>query len=88
MKKVYISGPMSGIDKDVCRRMFEEAENEVIDLFGYRPVNPIYLEGAFPGLTYDDYIAIDKTLIDRCDAIYMLRGWEASWGGKNREGLR
>lgn len=35
-------------------------------------------------MTYEEYMYIDINLIDLCDAIYMLRGWEMSRGA-NRE---
>lgn len=82
MKKVYISGQISDIPYTLAYMNFKEAEQEVIDLFGYSPVNPVMLGVIYPHFTYDDYIAIDKALIDSCDAVYMLQGWEQSKGAR------
>lgn len=80
--RVYVSGPITGTD-DYMER-FAKAEKELTKQ-GYSVVNPSKLNNILPiGLTYEDYMKIDFALMDLCDAIYMLSGWEKSCGA-NRE---
>lgn len=78
--KVYISGKMSGIPENRIRQRFNEVA-KYLRQEGHTPVNPaVMLDN--PNLDYEDYMAIDLKMLSRCDAIYMLRGWENSNGCK------
>lgn len=80
--RVYISGPITGV-KDYMDK-FEQAEKEMIEK-GFTVVNPAKINYGMPeDMTYEEYMEIDIRLIDLCDAIYMIRGWEMSRGA-NRE---
>lgn len=72
--KIYISGPMTGLP-NYNREAFNAAAEELKDK--YHVINPAVLPD---GLEYDDYIDIAKILIKRCDAIYLLPGWQGSKG--------
>lgn len=37
-----------------------------------------------PNADYEDYMKVDMFLLDMCNTIYMLKGWEKSCGA-NRE---
>ena len=78
MKTIYISGPMTGIEK-LNREAFENAERFLREC-GYFPINP----HRFPEQeTYDDYLMIDIEMIAMAaDAIALLPGWEKSNGAK------
>lgn len=80
--RVYISGPITGVS-DYMEK-FELAEKELIEK-GFAVVNPAKINYGMPeDMTYEEYMEIDIRLIDLCDAIYMLRGWDMSRGA-NRE---
>ena len=72
--RVYIAGAMTG--KFDYKKYFMEAEDYVKEL-GHIVVNPAYLP---EGLS--DYYEINKAMIDQCDAIYVLLGYETSVGTK------
>ena len=76
MKKVYISGPITGI-KD-SENNFNNVANKIFGL-GYEDVNPCVLIHDHD-LSYESYMKVDlKALLD-CDYIYMMEGWENSKG--------
>ena len=52
---------------------------------GYSVVNPAAVNSMLPeDTTYEQYMNMSFTMIDMCDALYMLKGWENSCGA-NRE---
>ena len=78
--KVYISGRMAGLPADRVQKHFAEAQ-EYLTAEGFIVMNPDCLRMC-PGIDYDDYMAIDLAMLERCDAIYMLEGWVESNGAK------
>ena len=80
--RVYIAGPITGTD-DYMER-FAKAEKELI-MQGYSVVNPAKVNAQMPeDMTYEDYMNMAFAMLDLCDMIYMLSGWEKSCGA-NRE---
>ena len=80
--KIYISGAISGTD-DYMER-FAKAENELTEQ-GYSVVNPAKVNAQLPKDTsYEEYMKMSFCMLEMCEAIYMLRGWERSCGS-NRE---
>lgn len=81
--KVYISGPMDGM-KDYLEN-FREVEESLLKL-GRVVVNPARLDKAVKGcgLSREDYLELDLKLLEWCDTIVMLDGWQRS-RGCNRE---
>lgn len=80
--RVYISGPITGVEDYIEK--FEEAEKELKEN-GYKVVNPAKIDRVMPNdMTYEEHMEIDLKLIDICNAIYMLKGWDMSCGA-NRE---
>ena len=66
--RVYIAGAMTG--KFKYKEDFTRGEKRIKEL-GHIALNPSFLP---EGLA--DYFEINKAMIDQCDAIYVLRGYE------------
>ena len=88
----YISGPIAGTED--YRRRFYTAESALYEM-GRIPVNPLAAAGMYDWKCAEDWeaycennreriLAGELLLLAKCDAIYMLRGWEGSRGA-NRE---
>ena len=94
-RRIYISGPMTGIEPREYRRRFREAE-AILRRHGYGCINPcrvwpcrfpwlFRLMNALLGrrLTYAVILAYDLLLLmTRADGIAMLPGWQASRGAQ------
>lgn len=82
MKKIYISGKMSGLPEENFPAFNEAAAK--LRAKGFTVVNPAELKVDVTGLTgrarWQKFLKADlKVLID-CDAIVMLPGWGSSEG--------
>lgn len=75
--KVYISGPMTGIE-DYNFPAFHQAA-ERLQAAGYRVENPAS-KGVIDGWTWSDYLRHDLRQLLECDAICLLPGWRNSKG--------
>lgn len=79
--KIYIAGKITGTT-DYLER-FAKAE-EWLNKHGYRGrvINPAKVsDGLTPETTtYKDYIHIGLSILETCDSIFMLMGWEESLG--------
>ena len=94
-RRIYISGPMTGIEPREYRRRFREAET-ILRRHGYGCINPcrmwpcrfpwLYrLMNALLGkrLAYAVVLCYDLLLLmTRADGIVMLPGWQASRGAQ------
>lgn len=79
MKRIYLSGPMSGLP-DLNFPAFKAAA-EKLRAAGFEVVNPAELN-PIAGSAWADCMRVDiKALLD-CDAIVLLDGWEHSRGAK------
>lgn len=80
MKRVYISGPISGHDLEKRRLAFKAAKYMLLSQ-GYEPVNP--MENGLPAeATTHEHMKRDIELLMTCDMIYMMRRWTHSKGCK------
>lgn len=76
MKKVYISGAITGVDN--YEELFKNAEDE-LKAKGYDVVNPVTIEQNHDN-TWNSFMRVDlKAMLD-CDAIYMLSNYKTSRG--------
>ena len=79
-KKIYISGPITGI-KDYMSRF--STEHIKLARQGYSVVNPAMVNAMLPkDTTHKEYMDMSFVMLDMCDSIYMLDGWEKSKGAK------
>lgn len=78
---VYIAGPMTGLP-DHGRVAFSRAENKLTGL-GYTVISPAWMSD---GLPRKSYLPICMAMIDQCDAIVLLDGWEQSKGAGIEKG--
>lgn len=76
--KIYISGPITGIED--YKEKFEDAEKRVLSIHpNVEIINPAKIN--LPKLcTWDDYMVICLHLLDSADCIYMMQGWKTSPG--------
>lgn len=80
--RVYISGAITGTS-DFTER-FKEAE-ERLTKEGFSVINPAHANSYMPKDTaYEEYMKVAFCLLDMCEGIYMMDGWEKSCGA-NRE---
>ena len=80
--KVYISGGITGVEDYMNH--FSKAESKLIE-DGFIVINPAKVNSMMPQeTTYEEYMKMSITMLDMCNYIYMLKGWEKSCGA-NRE---
>ena len=85
MSRIYLSGPIS--DNPDYKKDFLRAEKSLVMRFSDKDwiyseiINPVRVAGALPvSFSYEDYMTIDMILLTKCDAIYMISGYEKSKG--------
>lgn len=79
MKKVYLSGPITGMEAQ-APACFQKAKKEVESL-GHHAINPMELPHQH-GKTWGEYMREDIKALCDCDAIYMMDGWQNSRGAQ------
>lgn len=78
--KVFISGPITGVAN--YKENFANAEKELKNR-GFKVINPVReTEDCPDDTTWSDYMNITLQLLQQCDAIYMLNGWQESIGAR------
>lgn len=80
---LYIAGPYSSGSKDGVLRNIRTAEVVALCLWqhGYPTICPHKNTAGFEGLApYHMFIEGDLKIVERCDAVVMLAGWEESPG--------
>ncbi|MGP1587290.1 MAG: DUF4406 domain-containing protein [Treponemataceae bacterium] len=78
--KVYISGRITGLDKEVIFKKFNKIQNR-LKKDGNLVMSPTTL-AMNEGFEHEDYMHICYAMIDVCDAIFMLKDWQDSKGAK------
>jgi hypothetical protein len=73
----YISGKMTGCH-EMNRPEFMKAQEE-LEKCGHTVFNPALLPDGKP---YEWYMDRAFEMINECDAVYMIPGWESSFGAK------
>ena len=75
--KIYISGRIT--NNPNYREEFYKA-SEWLVAQGYQPINPSNLDITFPDLSYEEYMTLDYKLLEMCEGIFMIHGWQSSKG--------
>lgn len=83
-QRIYISGPISGIDRDECTARFKRAQL-MLEAMGYEVFNP--KENGLPeDSTTEQHMHRDLATLTNEErpfsAIYMMNGWNHSAGCK------
>lgn len=78
--KVYISGKISETNIKDTRDDFEIVEMKLRDA-GHEVVNPFKIKHSEKN-TWEDYMRADIVELMKCDAIYLIKGWQYSKGAK------
>ena len=79
MKKIYISGQITGIESH-APALFEAAES-FLRSKGYNPINPMKLPHNH-GRKWEDFMKEDLKALMDCDAVYMMSNYTKSDGAK------
>lgn len=80
MKRIYISGPISGKDYDERKAAFS-AVKKSLEAKGYEAISPME-NGLNKYASTHLHMHRDIELLMSCDAIYMMEGWLHSKGCK------
>ena len=81
--KIYISGPISGIPLAQARANFAAAA-AAVESRGHEAVNPCKTQEILrPETTsWRHYMLVALALLDACDAVLLLDGWQESKGAR------
>jgi hypothetical protein len=83
MKLIYVAGPYRAKDRDGIEQNIQKARSAAIKLWqsGWAVITPHMNTAHFDGLADDSvWLEGDLEILRRCDAIYLLKGWESSKG--------
>lgn len=80
IKKVYISGKITGLPINEAKDNFKNAENKLREK-GYEVVNP-FNNGLPENSTWMEHMKADIKLLMECDIICLLSNWKDSTGAR------
>lgn len=75
--KIYIAGPMTGLP-DYNRPAFNAAA-KILSQSGETVLNPAVLPD---GMKHEEYMTICLAMVEVCDTVMLLPGWEKSVGAQ------
>ena len=83
MIRIYLSGKITGLEKEVYTKNFLRAE-QFYKGCGFEVVNPVKIGEALlslnPKAEYEDFMIRDLEALSTCTHIALLEGWEDSKG--------
>lgn len=81
MIKVYISGQISGLDREFAQKNFVDAE-VYLNHLGFDVVNPMKLNEHTSDWKWQNYMIEDIRELFECEAIFLLDNWRESRGAR------
>jgi len=83
--KIYLSGAITGTNDykarfDIYEKMLHEAYPDA------KILNPVKMGEALPELSHDEYMIISFAMMEVCDYMYQIPGWEKSRGCNQERG--
>ena len=89
MMRIYISGKVTG-DEDNAKTRFDDAVQYLQKRYPEAEiVNPLEVNsgfGKYAKPSHAEYMKISFALLDMCNGIYMIEGWEDSKGANQEYG--
>ena len=83
--KVYISGAITGVEDHMDA--FMRAEKMLIEQ-GHEVINPAKVGKMLPESTkHEEYMLVSYALMELCEAVYFLSGWQQSKGCNQEYGF-
>ena len=91
MKKVYVSGAISGVARQEYKKRFDAAARAV-EAQGFKAVNPTRFwvcrwRWLYKVLGYDLTLLYDLWRLSKCAHIYKIPGWQQSRGANIESGV-
>lgn len=80
--RVFISGPITGVEK--AKSNFDAAARKIMKA-GLTPVNPYYIGWTLTDGSHAEYMMLTLKVLELCDAVFMLDGWENSRGAREEK---
>ena len=84
--KIYISGAIT--NNPDYKEDFERAEDYLQREYPSADIiNPALVNSFLPkSTTYEEYMRMSFCMLDMCDSIYMIKGWNKSCGANREHG--
>jgi hypothetical protein len=78
--KIYVAGKITGLDRNEVEMKFSKAKVQLIKA-GHSVFIPTVLP-VYEDVQHEDYLHICYSMIDVCNAVYMLDNWRESIGAR------
>lgn len=83
MKKIYISGRITGLPLEVARKRFAECEDRLREKYPDALIcNPMKFCKYDERKTWAEYMRLCLAVLDMCDALVLLPNWRESNGAQ------
>ena len=78
--KIYVAGKITGLDRSEAEKKFLKAKVKLVKA-GHSVFIPTVLP-VYEDVTHENYLHICYSIIDVCDAVYILDNWQNSIGAR------
>lgn len=78
--KIYVAGKITGLDRSEVEMKFAKAKIKLIK-DGHSVFIPTVLP-VYEDIPHEDYLHICYSMIDVCDAVFLLDNWQKSIGAR------